>query len=264
MSLEERPFGDVRRFAFESWGVQAAVEWETEEFDDVMPKLLLPTWRQDDRLQPDAVFRLKRTADGGVAVETPQLANNFSVRTDVLENVERRLHLYLASETRQAAYVHAGVIAWKGKAVVFPASSWSGKSTLVLALVKAGAQFVSDEYAIVGLDGHVYPFPRPMALRLPDLPSRISAEELGWTSSRQAYPLGAVICTKFTADEEWAPKSLTSGEAVLELLAHTVSAQKSPDIVLKCLTRAVEGAKCWKGARGESEDSARRILETLG
>ncbi len=50
-------------------------------------------------------------------------------------------------------FIHAGVVGWKGEALIFPAKSYSGKTTLVAELIKYGAEYYSDEYAVIDEKG---------------------------------------------------------------------------------------------------------------
>lgn len=63
-------------------------------------------------------------------------------------------------------YVHAGVVAVDGAAVILPGLSRAGKSTLVLALVAAGARFLSDELLVWSPDRRAcLAFPRAIKIR---------------------------------------------------------------------------------------------------
>ena len=66
----------------------------------------------------------------------------------VFEVLESDLQVYIAERARTRLFVHAGVVGWRGRAIVIPGSSYSGKSTLIAALVGAGAVYYSDEYAV--------------------------------------------------------------------------------------------------------------------
>ena len=73
-------------------------------------------------------------------------------------------------------FVHAGVVARDGAAVLLPAPPGHGKSTTVAGLVQAGFDFLSDEAAALDVtDGTVHPFPRPIMLS----PSSVDAIRLG-------------------------------------------------------------------------------------
>ncbi len=63
----------------------------------------------------------------------------------VLEALERDLQLHVAERARRRVFVHAGVVGWGGRAIVIPGRTTRGKTTLVKALVDAGATYYSDE-----------------------------------------------------------------------------------------------------------------------
>jgi len=83
----------------------------------------------------------------------------------VFDELEGHLQPRLALLTPKYVFVHAGVVAWRGRAIVLPGYSRAGKSTLVAELLKLGATYYSDEYAV--LDG---PRPGP-PLRAPAEPA---------------------------------------------------------------------------------------------
>ena len=84
---------------------------------------------------------------------------------EALEALEDHLQLYVAEHAPRRVFVHAGVVGWRGKAVVIPGRTMTGKSTLVKALVEAGATYYSDEYAVLDKRGRVHPYARPLAMR---------------------------------------------------------------------------------------------------
>src|SRR6266852_1979709 len=79
--------------------------------------------------------------------DTLQLARTVH-QEDLYEALEADMDFYLAQAARQRLFVHAGVVAWKGRAIVIPGRSQSGKTTLVRAFLQAGASYYSDEYAV--------------------------------------------------------------------------------------------------------------------
>src|SRR5215470_1069109 len=84
---------------------------------------------------------------------------------EVLRHLELDLELYIGDHARRRTFVHAGVVGWNGQAIVIPGRSFSGKSSLVKALVKAGADYCSDEFAVLDERGRVHPYPTPLAIR---------------------------------------------------------------------------------------------------
>src|SRR5579884_708898 len=67
--------------------------------------------------------------------------------------LETDIKLYVAEYARRRVFVHAGVVAHDGGAILIPAASRAGKSTLVAALLERGAHYLSDEYAVLDADG---------------------------------------------------------------------------------------------------------------
>ena len=183
----------------------------------------------------------------------------------VLEALERDLQLYVAEKARRRVFVHAGVVGWQGKAIVIPGRTMSGKTTLVKALVEAGATYYSDEYAVLDERGRVHPYLKPMSVRENGDGSakEILPEALGGTSGVKPLPVGLVVATSYREGARWRPRQLLPGRAVMALLAHTVSARWKPEQALTTLRQAVADASVLKGARGEAEEVAKILLDRL-
>jgi hypothetical protein len=75
-----------------------------------------------------------------------------------LETFESAVRLDVATWATRWVFVHAGAVGWQGKGIVIPAPSRSGKSRLVEALVRAGATYYSDEFAVLDSRGRLHPF----------------------------------------------------------------------------------------------------------
>src|SRR5215213_192989 len=64
----------------------------------------------------------------------------------VFSEIGLDLKFHFAEAARRKVFVHAGVVGWQGRAVVIPGRCFTGKTTLVAELVRAGATYYSDEY----------------------------------------------------------------------------------------------------------------------
>ncbi|MBV8859454.1 MAG: hypothetical protein JOZ02_21155 [Acidobacteria bacterium] len=183
----------------------------------------------------------------------------------VYERLESDLQLYVAERAPRRVFVHAGVVGWKGQAVVIPGRSLSGKTTLVAELVRAGAVYYSDEYAVFDREGRVHPYARPLAVREVGTlrQTRRSVGEFGGRAGVVPLPVGLVVVSRFERGAGWRPRRLTTGECVLELLSNTVPARRSPARVLDTLTKAAAGANALAGPRGEAATVAQSILRSL-
>ncbi len=181
-----------------------------------------------------------------------------------LEALERDLQLYVAEQARRRVFVHAGVVGWRGRAIVIPGRTMSGKSTLIKALVEAGATYYSDEYAVIDERGRVHPYLKPLSMRGNGggRPRKILPEALGATSVKP-LPVGLVVATSYREGARWRPRQLLPGRAVMALLAHTVSARINPERALTTLRQVVGDALVLKGVRGEASEVAEALLSRL-
>ena len=189
-----------------------------------------------------------------------------SVHVDqVFEAFESDLRLFVAELARRRVFVHAGVVGWSGKAIVLPGRSYSGKSSLVAELVRAGATYYSDEYAVFDARGRVHPFPKPLEMRHQgnERQTKVDVEELGGATGTRPLPVALVLMTQFKQGATWRPRKLSPGIGVLELLSNTVSARRSPEKALTTLKQVVATAQIMKGVRGECRDIVKSILKRV-
>jgi hypothetical protein len=175
------------------------------------------------------------------------------------------LELFLAVRARTHAVVDAGVVGWQGRAIVIPARNSSGKTTLVAALIREGAEYYSDQYAVIDPNGLVSPFPRPLSIRpSPQSRQACTAEELGGVTGRTPLPIGCIVATEYRPGAVWQPQRLTPGEAVLALLSNSAAARYQSGFLLRTFRMAVRGAVALSGPRGDATDLARALLNNPG
>jgi hypothetical protein len=158
-------------------------------------------------------------------------------------------------------------VGWRGRAIVIPGRSRSGKTTLVAELVRAGAAYLSDEFAVLDARGRVHPFPKTLSIRgdggCDVHVQRKSAEDLGGVRGQEPLPVGLVVLAQHRRGAAWRPETLSAGQAVIEMLAHTVPARLRPAESLRALERAVAHATVVRGERGEARELAPRLLELV-
>lgn len=183
----------------------------------------------------------------------------------VMERFESDVRIFVAEMAKHRVFVHAGVVAWKGKAIVIPGRSYSGKSTLVAELVRAGATYYSDEYAVFDSRGRVHPFAKPLELREEGeyAQTKVSVAELGGHSGTKPLPVGLVLMTQFKSGARWRPRKLTSGKGVLEILFNTVSARRNPERAMATLQLVTAQAEVLKGVRGDVAEAVPSILDRV-
>jgi ABC-type ATPase with predicted acetyltransferase domain len=184
---------------------------------------------------------------------------------DIFDRFESDVRLFVGEFAPHRVFVHAGVVGWKGKAIVIPGRSYSGKSTLVAALVRAGATYYSDEYAVFDSKGLVHPFAKPLEIREEGefTQARVTVGELGGKSGTKPLPVGIVLMTGYKRGATWRPRKLSPGKGVLEMLFNTVSARRSPEKAMSTLRQVTKAAEVLKGTRGDTANVVAALLRRM-
>src|SRR5260370_29686853 len=168
---------------------------------------------------------------------------------DVLEAFESHVQMTVAEHAPRRVFVHAGVVGWKDRAILIPGVSHSGKTTLVDHLIRAGAKYYSDEYAVLDERGRVHPYPQALGMRSPNSfeSKKVRAEDIGAAVGLKPLRVGLVVSTNFKDGARWRPRPLSRGEGAPELMANTVSARSHPELALAVLPKALEAAHILEG-----------------
>jgi len=184
---------------------------------------------------------------------------------EIVRALDTSLNAWLSEFSRRDLFVHAGVVEWEGRAIIIPGRSHTGKTSLVAALVKRGARYYSDEFAVITNRGRVRPFRNPLSIRSEGAarPTLIAAEDLGGVTGKASIPVGLVLMTRYRDGARWKPRQLSSGEAVLAMLDNTISARRRPKAALARLGMIAENAVALRGDRGEADETAKQIIESL-
>jgi hypothetical protein len=194
--------------------------------------------------------------------EDARLVVRTADRDEAMAGLESRVRLYVAERARRRVFVHAGVVGWGGRAILIPGRSHTGKSRLVQALVKAGATYYSDEYAVLDGSGRVHAFPAALSLRgdagAPG--RRVPARDLGGHDRLPALRVGLVVVSPYVPGGRASLRRLTTGGGALALLANCVPARRRPAEVLSSLSKAVRDARVLRGVRDEAAAAALHLL----
>lgn len=259
--------------AFTSYGVRIGVRVNRPELLDTARKHFPPGWKPTRALIVDRLYSLLIADDQSrtkvrrfnLLYGDVERVGRTNDDEDILEIFESDIRRYVAGEARRRTFVHAGVVSWRGKAIVIPGESMSGKTTLVAELVRAGATYYSDEYAVLDERGLVHPYPKPLSIRENGTPKQThySIEEFGGKKGAKPLPLGLLILSSYKRAAKWRPLKLSVGRGIIEMLAHTVSARRQPEAALDTLQKSVSNATVLKGVRGEAKETAAFILERV-
>ena len=265
--------GWAKGIAIISYGVRVGVRVNNPRVLDRAIDRLPPGWKHARTSSIDHLYSLiagdakprssvRRLSLGYWNILRIARSRNF---VDVLDAFEAHVQLTVAEHAPARVFIHAGVVGCNGKAILIPGLSHSGKSTLVRELIRAGATYYSDEYAVLDERGRVHAYPRPLGMRQPGSPEtrKVSAEKLGAEIGSKPLRVALVVSTNYKEGARFRPRELTRGMGVLELLANTVSARSQPELALTALPRALESARILKGARGEARELAASILKSV-
>jgi hypothetical protein len=193
--------------------------------------------------------------------------NNFRVRrrrryvarlmplAAALAVLQKEILLTVAEYSETHVFIHAGVVGWKDRLILFPGRSYSGKSTLVWKLIEAGGLYYSDEYAVLDRRGQVHPFPLPVSLRSTGTKLTVPEDRIALTP----VPPDVVAFAKYRPGVSWAPSSLTPAQAMLSLMRHCVGVRRQTENTLLVLKRVALQTQGFMGKRGD----ALQILDWL-
>jgi hypothetical protein len=254
-----------REIAFEAFGVRVLVTTNVPEAIERMPAALPPGWEPCPASPVDTHFEVVPGTTGMYDLNRDGSVLGERLDLDlVLGLLEGQMRAYIALHAPDNIFVHAGVVAHRGNAIVIPGRSFSGKTTLVAALVGAGATYFSDEFAVLDADGLVHPYPKPLSLRDEgQIQSDHHVESLGGAVGEAPVPIGAVVVATYRREASWQPRRLSAGEGAMALLSHTVPAHSKPAETMRALSRAAEGAVVIESERGEADAVVPLLLAEL-
>lgn len=269
------PTGANVSFAFVSFGRRIGLSLCDESLPEPVQAVLPVNRTPVDVASAERHFRLA----WHTAVESPLLRDGYHLydgddfrrwapdREQAVEAIETEVEHDIAEFADPWLFMHAGVVAWQGEAIVLPGESFAGKSTLIAALVEAGATYFSDEYAVLDANGWVLPFPRRLSLRDGPL-GAAGRRDLRHRGPRQnemtvPLPIGRVVVLTYRKGHDFRTDTLPPGAAILELCQHMTAIRRRPQDVLETLNVITRAAPTLKGVRGEAEDAVSRLLNAI-
>jgi hypothetical protein len=168
----------------------------------------------------------------------------------------------VAQRSRQMLFVHAGVIGWRGLAILVPGRSHTGKSTLVAELVRRGAVYYSDEFAVLDDLGMVHAYRRPLVLRGETRP-RPGLRLVRGDAPAEPLPIGVVVAGSYQPGIVWRPAVVHGAKAVLPLIDGTVQAREESSRTLRIAARLAPSIVTLQGPRPEASGVAAELLDLV-
>ena len=198
------------------------------------------------------------------AITSPSLGvTTASDPQELVRLIASVTQLELAAHARPEVFVHAGVVAHRGLGIVVPGASRAGKTTLVRALVEAGADYYSDEYAVLDLNGNVAPFAKPLSIRVEGGRSKLLDPRVLGTVGTDLVPVAVVAALVHRPGAVWAPSFERGATTALPLVENTVPARERQTDTLDSAVAVARRAVLVRGERGEAGAAADALLELL-
>lgn len=249
---------------FEALGVVCRVCASSADLLQAIQPLLPPSRTESTALLESHPFAVIEEDDGSFSVyNAGTRVNDGGSRDLALIVIEGQVRSYISLHAPNLTFIHAGTVGYEGRAMIVPGHSFAGKTTLTAALVRAGASYYSDEFAVLDADGLVHPYAKTLSLRPEGLQVEHSVEELGGVAGDTPLPLGLVVSTYYEPGASWKPTRLTGGAALLEVLSNTVTMTTRPEEAIRTVTRAMRGVTMLKGERGQADELAPQLLAEL-
>jgi hypothetical protein len=253
-------------FAVTAFGCNVRVEAGCGDAYTVLDRFVFPSLPRVENagVKPDIVVRI---ATVGAQFQLSADDRNIASARDAISLVPALVNVLddaVIERLTSFRAVHAGAVAWNGRAMLLPGATHAGKSTLVAELLRRGATYFSDEYALIDPEGRVHPYPRPLLLRngqpqqVPALAADLNAPvgaspaPVAWILSLDYHPAGA-----------WAVAATSQSEALLNLLRNTPHTLELSPGMTQSFRGAVAGASCYSGSRADAADAARRLLQMV-
>lgn len=254
---------------FGSYGVEVLIESNSPEIlseaESRIRKIMLDRIEVRDSGNADLVVGVTLEADGRYRLsKNGELITEGDSKELFFRYFESVIRIWIGEFASSWVFLHAGVVGWKGKGIVLPANSYGGKTTLVTELVRHGAEYYSDDYAVFDEAGLVHSFPRDLAIRgieSEHVQTEISVESIGGTIGTKPLPVSCVLLTQYKAGADWRPEILTPGQSILELIPHTLAVRRKTEYVLGVLKKVVSTATVVRSARGDASDFVGTFLD---
>jgi|SRR5262245_39223402 len=252
------------RVALCAYGVSLSVQSGDGRLRDALrSRALTRGWRDGRQSDVDLDYTVREDRTLALSCNGEALCSTTDLDA-LVDAFENHAKIELALRAPHHVFVHAGVVGWRGGAIVIPGRSHSGKTTLVEALVRRGAAYYSDEFAVLDESGCVHPYAIPLAVRGPQGRTATSVDAIGGCAGTAPIPIAQIVLTEYRKGSRWRPRAVSAGHGMLALMDNTVAArERPPDRTMPVLRQAVEGAKIMRSRRGDADAVADALLAEI-
>lgn len=263
----------IQDLYFQAFGVTIQISCNDEKLlskiKAVLPLVLAKKPKYFENARAEHFFKISKSAvplTFTLIKNDEQEPQTFYDEQWFIDQLSSQIRITIAEFAKSKVFIHSGAVVWKKIGLIIPGQSYSGKTTLVSELIKLGAEYYSDEYAVIDEKGFLHPYPKMLSMRgIIDEYTQVdkSPEYFGAKIGNKAVPVKYVLITTFEKNAEWNPERLKAGEGILEILKHTIPIRHNPVFVLEVLKKIANDAVILKSSRGDAESTAKIIIEYL-
>lgn len=233
------------------------------EFGRLVPPSL---WHRAKSSIPERLWEATRTGPSLYITSEGSPIGTWAELAEAARAVRSDMEIWLGANARRRVLVHASVVAVGNAALILPGPSMAGKTTLAVALVRQGADYLSDEFAVLDTQGFVHPYPRPVSIRDEQgvhRPADVDLRDRAYVGD-DGLRVGMIAELAFDRTcDVLSMREISPTEAVLALLRNAVGARTQGKQVLESTVAAAQGARSFSGIRGEAAVAATSLLELM-
>lgn len=214
-------------------------------------------------------FRVSIDHTASIACGSDIIYRSFNYRY-TLEYLEYKIYTLLIDRLSNYYLIHAGVVALNDKAIVLPASSGGGKTTLIAGLIKNGFRYLTDEIGVI--DPHtleVYPFLKPLNMKIGSLPlfdnfepemklideNQITMEDkihhvfvksASAQTINKPVAVGKIVFVQYNPNEKSTLTPISRANAIFEMAKCSFNQFRFKDEGIAILDRLTRGCECYE------------------
>ena len=188
----------------------------------------------------------------------------ISTTGDLVYHLSDRIIFHVADKTRSGHCLHAASVAADGLAMVIPAESGSGKSSLTAWLVANGFKYLTDELICIDRHQLLSAVSRPIQIKTPGLAvieallvpgaqvhkgrfaNAITAADLGGAMASQSpHEIGLILFPSYQSSSKFTLKKMSSAEAGMRLMSNHVNARNLQDHGFRAMMKLIRQTPCY-------------------
>lgn len=264
---------DLDYYKYKPLGIKLTVKSDIKALRDSFKALYraFPTkgpWLQDrNGLTFSALERPNGSGDKSpfVISEGDRPVHNTTDEEELLLYLEWLINGAVINRLGEFYQIHAGVVGKNGKGLLLPGPSESGKTTLLIGLLKNGFRYLSDEVALIDPETlRVLPFPRNLHVpkvnakflslssfpgpgSWPKIQERKFQIEIRMPAAQAGDPMGVthVIFPSYSSSRKPKLTPISRGMAVLEMVKSSLNFMHYGKVGVDTLIRLLAKAECF-------------------